>query len=191
MTDQPKNEPHEEPESTTPEESREVEAEPAAEASADQPTPEEPEEVTAEPVEPGEAQEGPTLDMPPPGETSDHAAPGTSSMDVYGWAAACHLLGLLDMTFSFMLIGILAPLVLWLARKDTDSEVAHAGKEALNFQLNLLFWWIVSAVLAVCLIGIPLLIVLPIIEIVLVTLATIETLNGKRYRYPWILRIIE
>jgi len=150
-----------------------------------------PQEVEAEPVAPGEANQGPTVDMPPPGTPDQHAAPGTSNLAIYGWAAACHLLGLADFSFSFLMIGILAPLVLWLALKDSDPEVDHAGKETINFQLNLLFWQVIFTGLAFCFIGIPLLIALPVLEIVLVVLATIETFNGKRYRYPYIVRILE
>lgn len=185
MTDEPKNDPQDEPE-TAAREPEPAPDEPAAEATAP-----EPEEVTAEPVEPGEAEQGPTVDMPPPGESSEHAAPGTTNMAIYGWAAACHLLGLADFTFSFVGIGILAPLILWLALKDKDPEVGHAGKEAVNFQLNLLFWHFISWIFVVCLIGIPMLIALSVLEVVLVVIATYETFNGQRYRYPWILRVIE
>lgn len=149
----------------------------------------EPEEVAAEPMAPGEG--GPSVDMPPPGTKAKHAEPGTSNMAIYGAAAACHLLGLVDMSISIMMIGLIAPLVLWLARKDADPEVDFAGKEAINFQLNLLFWQAIGFVLAFCFIGIPMLVVLSIAEIVLVILATIETFNGKRYRYPWIVRILD
>lgn len=178
MTDEPKNDPQDEPEAAE----RKPEPEQA---------PDEPEEVTAEPVGPDEAEQGPTMDMPPPGEKSEHAAPGTSNMTIYGWAAACHLLGLADFTFSFVFIGILAPLALWLTLKDSDPEVAHAGKEAINLQLNLLFWHFVSWIFVFCLIGIPMLVALSILEVVLVAIATYETFNGQRYRYPWIVRILE
>jgi len=162
-------------------------------AAPEQAAPEEaaPEEVAAEPVSPGEAAGGRTYDMPPPGSQREPTAPGTSNLAVYGWAAACHLLGLADLSISFFMIGILAPLVLWLARRETDPEVDFAGKEAVNFQLNLLFWQLVAGVLSFCLIGIPMIIGLAVAEIVLVVLATIETYNGRRYRYPWILRVLE
>jgi uncharacterized Tic20 family protein len=132
--------------------------------------------------------EGRTYDMPPVGEQT---APGSKPAGSLSLAALCHLLGLADLTFSPFLMGVVAPLVFWLCLRDTDPEVDFAGKEAVNFQINLLVWWAASFILMFCLIGFPMMAVLIVVEIVLIIIATVQTLQGDRYRYPLIFRIIQ
>jgi len=140
-----------------------------------------PREVRAEP-DPG----------PSRGErVRDAGAAPARAANANAWAMACHLCGLLDFGVSFFLIGLLAPLGIWLALRDTDPFIDEQGKEALNFQINVLFWTIVFTVLSCCLIGIPFLIALPVAELVLVILAAIAAAEGRSWRYPWILRVVE
>jgi uncharacterized Tic20 family protein len=129
--------------------------------------------------------EGRTYDMPPVGEQ------GAVRKGSLSLAALCHLLGLADFTISFFMIGVIAPLVLWLTLRDTDPEVDFAGKEALNFQINLLVWLLASFILCFCLIGFLMIPTLIVLEIVLVIIATVQTLQGDRYRYPLIFRVIQ
>ena len=79
---------------------------------------------------------------------------------------------------------------IWLARKDTDDDVDHHGKEALNFQLNVLMWWLISLALCCVLVGFAMLLLLPIIEVVLVIVASVNAANGERFRYPCIIRFV-
>lgn len=145
-------------------------------------------EVEAQPYDSG-VPDGKTYDMPPPGGSAAKASVGSTTL-----GAVCHLLGLADFTLSIVLIGIIAPLILWLTMKDQDPLVDFAGKESINFQINLLVWAIAGFILTPCLIGIPILLislfVLPIAELVLVILAVIKTAEGERYRYPFIFRIL-
>ena len=139
--------------------------------------------------------EGRTYDMPPVGEGGEGGEGGKATAakpaGSLSLAALCHLLGLADFTVSVILIGVVAPLVFWLTLRDTDPEVDFAGKEAINFQINLLIWWMASAILSLCLIGIPMMLGLMLVEIVLVIIATVQTLQGDRYRYPLIFRFIQ
>jgi hypothetical protein len=121
-----------------------------------------------------------TYEEPPSGAGSNMA-----------WAMACHLTALIDFGFTILTFGLVLPLVIWLWKKDEDPEVAHHGKESLNFQLNLLFWWLVSLPLTFCCIGFLGLAALPIIKIVFVVIAALRTAEGERYRYPYIYRVIE
>lgn len=108
------------------------------------------------------------------------------------WAMACHLCGLLDFGVGFFLIGVLVPLGIWLAKRDEDPFIDEQGKEALNFQINLLFWSTVGTILVcVCGIGLAVLAALAVAEVVLVILASIAAAEGRSWRYPWILRVVE
>jgi len=150
---------------------------------------EQPAEVAAEPFD-SARDEGPTVDMPPPGKQGAAAAGGAAAGSS-GLATLCHLLGLADLTLSILLIGFLAPLVLWLVMKDKDPEVDYHGKESINFQLNVLFWSLVGWILVPCFgLGLFLIPALSVAEIVLIILAAVAAANGQRYRYPAIYRML-
>lgn len=107
------------------------------------------------------------------------------------WAMACHLCGLLDFGVNFFLIGLLVPLGIWLAQRDLDPFVDRQGKEAVNFQLNLLFWTALSIPLIfLCGLGLLTLFALAVAEVVFAILAAIAAAEGREWRYPLILRVI-
>src|SRR5258706_13135364 len=83
---------------------------------------------------------------------------------------------------------ILAPLIIYLIKKDESKFVAYHAKESLNFQFTMV---LVVIVLVVTIIGILLLWVVGIISLVLVILATIRVSEGKLYNYPLIIMIIK
>jgi uncharacterized protein len=89
------------------------------------------------------------------------------------------------LTFVFPL---LAPLIIYLLKKDESSFVAYHAKESLNFQITL---FIVCVILFITIIGILLLWVVGIIGVVLVIVATIRAAEGKLYRYPLCIRLIK
>ncbi len=94
---------------------------------------------------------------------------------------ACHLLGL---------VGFLGPLIIWLVKRNDHPFVDDQGKEALNFQLSILIYSVVSMFLIFVFIGIPLIIALPIFNLVMVIVAAVAANNGQAYRYPLCIRMI-
>ncbi len=109
--------------------------------------------------------------------------PEPTSSDAKGWAAAAHLLGLL--------FGFLAPLVIWLIKKEEDPYVEAHAREALNFQLTLLIAWVVSFILMIVLIGFLLIIIVWIASLVFAIMAGVKAANGEAYRYPISIRFIK
>ena len=85
---------------------------------------------------------------------------------------------------------VFGPLIVWLVKRGDSPEIDAHGKEALNFQLSMLIYNIVAAVLCLILIGFALLAVLHILNVVFVILAAIKTSEGQMYRYPLTLRLI-
>lgn len=104
------------------------------------------------------------------------------------YALFCHLTTFLGWLIPFA--DLIAILVIWLSKKDTSDFIDDQGKEALNFQINILFWFAVFGVLSLALIGIPFLFLLMLFEIIFPIIAAVQASEGKRYRYPAILRII-
>ena len=86
---------------------------------------------------------------------------------------------------------IVGPLVVWLAKRADSPEIDEHGKESLNFQISMLIYNVVAAVLCLVLIGFALLLILHILNLVLVIVASIQASEGKLYRYPITIRLIK
>jgi uncharacterized Tic20 family protein len=122
------------------------------------------------------------LPPPPP-------APATSS-DIRTWCVLCHAAALLGLFFHF-LWHLLVPLIVWLVKRGDSPEVDAHGKESLNFQISMLIYDAIAAILCIVLIGIPILIALWVLNTVLVIIASIQASEGKFYRYPITIRLIK
>ena len=82
---------------------------------------------------------------------------------------------------------ILAPLIIYLLKKDESKYVAYHARESLNFQITLM---IVVLGLLITVIGILLIWIIGIAALVLVIVATIKASEGIFYKYPFSLRLI-
>jgi uncharacterized protein len=122
--------------------------------------------------------------IPPP-----PPAPASSS-DIRTWCVLCHAVALLGLFFHF-LGHLLGPLIVWLVKRGDSPEVDAHGKESLNFQISMLIYDAIAAILCIVLIGIPILIALWVLNTVLVIIASIQASEGKFYRYPITIRLIK
>jgi len=101
----------------------------------------------------------------------------------------CHASALLGLFFHF-LGHLLGPLIVWLIKRDVSPEIDANGKESLNFQISMLIYDAIAAILCLVLIGIPILIALWVLNTVFVIIASVKTSEGKLYRYPFTIRFI-
>ena len=83
---------------------------------------------------------------------------------------------------------LVAPLVIYLVKKDESKYIEAHAKESLNFQITVM---LVCIGLVVTVIGILLLWIVGIVALVLVIIATINASDGKLYRYPFSWRLIK
>jgi uncharacterized Tic20 family protein len=125
----------------------------------------------------------PTSPPPPPLPT-----PSTSS-EIRTWCVLCHASALLGLFFHF-LGHLLGPLIIWLMKRGDSPEIDANGKESLNFQISMLIYDAIAAILCIVLIGIPILIALWVLNTILVIVASVKTSEGKFYRYPFTIRLI-
>ena len=86
---------------------------------------------------------------------------------------------------------ILGPLIVWLAKRNDSPEINEHGKESLNFQISMLIYNVIAAVLCLVLIGFIILPILHILNLVLVIVASIQASEGRFYRYPITIRLIK
>jgi len=87
--------------------------------------------------------------------------------------------------------NIIAPLVIWMLKKDSMPFASEQAKEAVNFQISMTIYFIVGLILMLVLIGIAIVAVLAVAEIILIVVAAMKANEGVNYRYPITIRIIK
>ncbi len=115
------------------------------------------------------------------------------------YSAITHLSGFAGWFFPFG--NIIAPLVLWSAKKNESSYIDVHGKSAVNFQLSLIVYGFLLALLivpiAIFTLGLGLIaIVLALIpalilKFILIISASIRASNGEQYQYPFTIEFIK
>ena len=116
---------------------------------------------------------------PPPGYAP---RPPMRPEDEKLWAIGAHL--------GPLVLGVIAPLVVWLVFKDRSRFLDRSAKEALNMQLSYLVYFIVAGFSVFLLIGLLLLPVVGVAWLVLMIIATIKVSDFEDYRYPLIFRLV-
>lgn len=120
------------------------------------------------------------------GESVQPAEAGAElSKDTRMWAMFCHLAGLAGFVLPVILSGIIAPLIVWQIKKDDHPFIDEHGKEALNFQISMGIYSLVSLLLIpVFCIGAFLLPAVGIVNLVFLLIAGVKANNGQSYWYP-------
>lgn len=132
--------------------------------------------------------------------TPSAAAPGTISDESRAWAIGAHLSALAGVLLGG-LPAFLGPLVVWLLRRDArDPFATQHARNALNFNLSVIIYAIVVAVVGVVVsivtLGLGLLVVVPAVVVafiayVVVTVrAAMAAAQREPYRYPLALELV-
>jgi len=122
---------------------------------------------------------------PKPAESPMPGSPDAPSKDAKTLALLAHMLGIVS--------GFVGPLIIWLIKKDDEDFVDDQGKEALNFQITVMIIGVALFVLTCLTLGMaaPLVGILGLVDLIFCILAGVAAGEGKRYRYPWALRLIK
>jgi uncharacterized Tic20 family protein len=104
--------------------------------------------------------------------------------DSRGWAVAAQVAPLL----GFYVLGAL---FIWLIKRDEDPFVEFNSREALNFQLSMLIYGLISALLIIVFIGIVLIFAVGILSFVMAIIAGVKNASGELYRYPLTMRMVK
>ncbi len=115
------------------------------------------------------------------------------------YAAIVHLSSFIGFLIPFG--NIIAPLILWLVKREQDEFINTHGKTCLNFEISILIYSLILAVLSIPFtiitigLGIFLLVGLGIMTfiayIVFKVQATIKASNGEYYEYPFTIELIK
>ncbi|HXQ63667.1 MAG TPA: DUF4870 domain-containing protein [Steroidobacteraceae bacterium] len=123
-----------------------------------------------------------------------HAGPGSPapatapSQEERQWAMLCHMSAML--MYVTVIGGFIAPLVIWLLKRDELPLVADQGRETLNFQITILLALIGAGILMIIVIGFPIFAGLLLFHFIVTIIAAVKSSDGVRYRYPFCWRVI-
>jgi len=132
----------------------------------------------------------PGYQAPPPGYAAAPppayaAAAPMSDSDQRMWAMLSHLGGIV--------LGFIAPLVVWLMYKEKSRFVEEQSKESLNFQITMIIAWVVCGILTLVTFGLLffLYFIPGILTLVFCIIAGIAANKGEAYRYPFAIRLVK
>lgn len=98
-----------------------------------------------------------------------------------------HLLACLIYVTSFF-TTIIAPLIIWLIKKDESDLVDFHGKEYFNLFLSYTIYGIVSGILMIVIIGFILAPIVAILLFIFTILGAIKAYQGEYYEFPLVIR---
>jgi uncharacterized protein len=98
------------------------------------------------------------------------------------WAMFCHLSAVAGYLVPFG--GIIGPLIFWTSRRCDSEWINLNGRAAMNFQLSMLLYFVLTIPLCFILIGFPILIFLAIFKLVCIVIASIRASQGEVFKYP-------
>jgi len=113
----------------------------------------------------------------------------TLTREERNWGMLSHLSALVGY-FVVPFGSVIAPLIVYLMKKDESPFVADQSRESLNFQISLMIYALISGVLVVILIGFLLLAIIWVVGVILTIIASVKAANGEAYRYPLTIRLI-
>lgn len=145
-----------------------------------------PEDPTSQPgasTPPGAYPPPPAGAYPPPAAGAPAPGAPLSDSDQRLWATLAHAGGIV--------IGFVAPLIVWLIYRGRGPFVEDQAKEALNFQILVVIASFVSGLLTLVLLGFVLLPLIGIANLIFCILAAVAANRGETYRYPLNWRIIK
>jgi len=87
--------------------------------------------------------------------------------------------------------SVIVPVILWMIWRDRDPYIDEMGREATNFQLSMVLYYIISFVLCFIIIGFFLITAAFIFHLAFIIIGSIQASRGNHYRYPMIIRFIK
>ena len=103
------------------------------------------------------------------------------------WCVLMHLSQLI----SWSGVGLIAPIVMWLLGKDQSELVRLHGARVMNWLISCVIYAAIGGVLFPFLIGIPILIVVAILNFIFPIMAAIKCHNGELWSYPLAIRLLD
>ncbi|HOJ16283.1 MAG TPA: DUF4870 domain-containing protein [bacterium] len=106
------------------------------------------------------------------------------------WAMLCHL-SALAFVFGIPFANIIAPLIIWLVKRNEYPLVDYHGKESINFQITITIISIVCVILAFVLVGFVLLFIVAVLNVIMIIIAAVKVSKGEDYSYSFSFNFIK
>lgn len=119
---------------------------------------------------------------------SDFNNNNTPNLDDNRLACFFHLLYFANWLLPFS--GIIALIVIRACRDNFSDFLSQQWREALNFNISMFIFFLIFCILVMLIIGLPLLLLLFLFSVIMPIIASIKALDGQKYTYPFIIRII-
>jgi uncharacterized protein len=135
------------------------------------------------------------LQTPPPQGVPPQPAPDPDATERQ-WATGLHLSGLLGFAGPHFL-NVVAPLVIWLIKKQDSPYLDVVGKRVLNFQISYslygfaaatligLLWWLVIGLFLV-----PLYVIIAVAWLLFTIIGAVKESNGETYEFPFVIKFL-
>lgn len=86
---------------------------------------------------------------------------------------------------SGLFVFLFPPILIWLWKKEEVLNIDEHAKDVINFQLSMLIYLFIGALLLIVIIGLPILIFLGIYSSVIIIMNTVKVINKQPYKYPF------
>jgi len=120
---------------------------------------------------------------------NESASPSPVTVNEQSWALGIHLSALAGLWMPG--INVLAPLALWLYKRESSAYLNRQGLEAVNAQLSYTLYMVLTFPLWPILIGIVIFGALIVLNVVVVIMKAIAANNGGLFTYPFVIRFLK
>ncbi|GAA1983187.1 DUF4870 domain-containing protein [Isoptericola halotolerans] len=134
-------------------------------------------DTTPDPQEPQQPAQQPGAQPPPQQPAGPYPPAPVSPADERTWSILAHAGGIV--------LGFIAPLIIWLIFRERSQRLDDQGKEALNFQLTLLIAHVVGWVTIWIFIGSLILFAAWACAVIFGILGAVAASRDEWYRYPF------
>ena len=114
----------------------------------------------------------------------------TQDREARQWSMWIHISGLCHYVLPIPGVGVIAPLILWSMKKEDSPYIDENGKEAINFQISILIYFLASCLLILVFIGILLVPAVLLFQLIACVYAGIRANDGHTTRYPLTIRFL-
>ncbi len=105
------------------------------------------------------------------------------------WALAMHLSLLAG--FVVPLAGLIAPIVIYLLKKDALPGLVDHGHVVFNWIVSVVVYGLIGVLLTVVVIGIPILLALGLVSLIFPIIGAVKASDGVVWRYPLSIQVFQ
>lgn len=115
--------------------------------------------------------------------------PTPTVIDGTNWTMLIHLSQLAHCVVPFG--GILAPILIWQLKKEEHPQLDQHGKMIFNWMISQFLYTCIAGILAIFIVGVPILIVLGIISVVFPIIGALKAADGLFWKYPMTIEFLK